>query len=106
MTKEGLIKLARHRVERKSQERHFSDESVLNMKRGYEIKCERYESEIKKLKNENDELIAKIDKMKCCNNCKHRYFMDFKSVCAFDKSDMKDIENPITCKCNKWEIGG
>ena len=47
-----------------------------------------------------------IEKMKCCNNCKHRYFMDFKSVCAFDKSDIKDIENPTTCKCNKWEIEG
>ena len=47
-----------------------------------------------------------IEKMKCCNNCKHRYFMDFKSVCAFDKSDIKDIENPMTCKCNKWEIEG
>ena len=40
MTKEGMIKLARDRLERKSQERHFSDESVINMKRAYEIKCE------------------------------------------------------------------
>ena len=52
------------------------------------------------------DLEKQIEKMKCCNNCKHRYFMDFKSVCAFDKSDIKDIENPITCKCNKWEIEG
>lgn len=34
MTKDGMIKLARYRVERKSQERNFSDETVLNMKRG------------------------------------------------------------------------
>ncbi len=57
MTKEGMIKLARARLEQKSQERHFSDESVLNMKRGYEIRCERYESKIK-------ELEAQIEKMK------------------------------------------
>ena len=69
MTKEEMIKLARARIERKSQERHFSDESVLNMKRAYEIKSKQYESEIKKLKNKNDELIAKIDKMKNCFNC-------------------------------------
>lgn len=55
---------------------------------------------------EIEELKKQIEKMKCCNNCKHRYFMDFKSVCAFDKSDIKDIENPMTCKCNKWEIEG
>ena len=69
MDKEGMIKLARARIEQKFKERHFSDESVLNMKRVNEIKCERYESEIKKLKNENDELIAKIQKMKNCFNC-------------------------------------
>lgn len=51
MIKEELIAFARHRVEQKSQERNFSDESVLNMKRGYEIICERYESEIKELKS-------------------------------------------------------
>ena len=38
MTKEEMIKLARARIERKSQERHFSDESVLNMKRAYKMK--------------------------------------------------------------------
>lgn len=62
MTKEMMIKLVRHRIEQKSQERHFSDESVLNMKRAYEIKCERYESKIK-------ELEAQIEKMKNCFNC-------------------------------------
>jgi len=49
MTKEGIIKLAKARLEQKSQERHFSDEIVLTMKRGYERKCERYESKIKEL---------------------------------------------------------
>lgn len=45
-----------------------------------------------------------IEKMKCCNNCKHRYFMDWKSTCGFDLSELKDIENPITCKCKNWEL--
>jgi hypothetical protein len=62
MTKEGMIKLAKARLEQKSQERHFSDETVLSMKRGYEIKCERYESKIK-------ELEVQIEKMKNCFNC-------------------------------------
>lgn len=49
MADEGRIRLARarHRIEQKSQERHFSDEIVLNMRRVYEIRCEQYESEIK-----------------------------------------------------------
>ena len=38
MSKDELIARARYRVERKSQEHHFSDETVLNMKRGKEIK--------------------------------------------------------------------
>ena len=54
--------------------------------------------------NEIKELEAQIEKMKCCNNCKYRYFMDWKSVCGFDLSEIKDIENPVACKCNKWEI--
>jgi hypothetical protein len=57
MTKEGMIKLGRARIKQKSQERHFSDETVLKMKRGYELKCERYESKIK-------ELETQIEKMK------------------------------------------
>ena len=49
---------------------------------------------------------AQIEKMKCCNNCKHRCYMDWKSKCCFDMTEIRDIENPITCKCNKWEIEG
>ena len=88
MTKEGLIRLAkaRHRVEQKSQERHFSDETVLSMKRGYEIKCERYESKIK-------ELEVQIEKMKNCFNCA--------------KGDWNNRVNCIKSGCvnkDKWEI--
>ena len=88
MTKEGLIRLAkaRHRVEQKFQERHFSDESVLQMKRAYEIICERYESKIK-------ELEAQIEKMKNCFNCA--------------KGDWNNRVNCIKSGCvnkDKWEI--
>ena len=51
MNKEELIARARHRVERKSQERHFSNEMVLNMKRGYEFKIKELEAQIEKMKN-------------------------------------------------------
>lgn len=86
MTKEGMIKIARDKLERKSQERHFSDESVLNMKRGYEIRCERYESKIK-------ELESQIEKMKNCFNCA--------------KGDWNNRVKCIKSGCvnkNKWEI--
>ena len=86
MTKEGMIKLARARLERKSQERHFSDEIVLNMKRAYEIKCEWYESKIK-------ELEAQIEKMKNCFNC--------------TKGDWENRVKCIKSGCvnkSKWEI--
>lgn len=86
MTKEELIARARYRIEQKSQERHFSDESVLNMKRAYEIKCERYESKIK-------ELETQIEKMKNCFNCA--------------KGDWNNRVKCIKSGCinkNKWEI--
>ena len=39
-----------------------------------------------------EELQQQIEKMKCCNNCKHRYYMDWKSVCAFNKAKIKNID--------------
>ena len=93
MTKEGMIKLARarHRVEQKSQNRHFSDESVLQMKRAYEIICERYESKIK-------ELETQIEKMKNCFNCAKGDWDNrvecIKSGCVNkDKWEIKENEN-------------
>ncbi len=79
MNKEELIARARHRVERKSQERHFSDGMVLNMKRGYEFKIK--------------ELEAQIEKMKNCFNCA--------------KGDWDNRIKCIKSGCvnkNKWEI--
>ena len=60
MTKEGLIAFARHKIKQESQEKHFSDKTVMFLKKSNEIKCERYESKIKKLENENDELKHKL----------------------------------------------
>jgi len=50
------------------------------------------------------ELQEQMDKMKCCNNCKYRCYMDWKSKCCFDMTEIRDIENPVTCKCKKWEL--
>ena len=50
------------------------------------------------------QLQEEIEKMKCCNNCKYRCYMDWKSKCCFDITKIRDIENPVTCKCDKWEI--
>lgn len=49
-----------------------------------------------------EELEAQIEKMKCCQNCEHRYYMDFRPVCHIKRNAR--IENPLICKCDKWEI--
>lgn len=49
------------------------------------------------------ELEAQIDKMKCCEMCKHKNInWDFSPICEI-RNKIK-IENPLTCKCEKWEI--
>ena len=68
--------------------------------------CENYYNEMRSYKNKVEDLEKQIEKMKCCNNCKYRCYMDWKSKCCFDMTEIRDIENPITCKCNKWEIEG
>lgn len=51
------------------------------------------------------ELQEQIEKMKNCNNCKHKnYNWSFQPICTVRKNDDRDIENPITCKCDKWEL--
>ena len=41
--------------------------------------------------------------MKCCENCAYRTvdLLTFKPFC--DKRKL-EIENPLTCKCDKWEL--
>ena len=62
------------------------------------------EADRDKYKNMVFDLQEQIEKMKCCNNCNYRCYINWKSKCIFDESDIKDIENPITCKCNKWKL--
>lgn len=56
MTREGMIAYARHRAEQKSKSKHFSDESVMNLKRACDFKIEKLEKENIKLK----EIIKKL----------------------------------------------
>ena len=49
------------------------------------------------------ELEAQIEKMKCCEMCKHKNLnWGFSPIC--EARDNIKIENPLTCKCDKWEI--
>ena len=60
---------------------------------------EMYELECLKTK----ELEEQIEKMKCCEMCKHKNLnWGFSSIC--EARDKIKIENPLTCKCDKWEI--
>ena len=49
------------------------------------------------------EQIEQIEKMKCCEMCKHKNLnWGFSPIC--EARDNIKIENPLTCKCDKWEI--
>ena len=49
------------------------------------------------------ELEQQIEKMKCCLFCAYRNMdWNFSSICT--QKDNAKIENPYTCKCDKWEI--
>lgn len=56
------------------------------------------------IEKENAELEAQIEKMKCCNGCKHIYagLKDTDLHCA--KNEDYVIGNPYTEKCDKWEL--
>lgn len=50
-----------------------------------------------------EEMQAQIEKMKCCEMCKHKNLnWGFSPIC--EARDKIKIENPLTCKCDKWEI--
>ena len=54
------------------------------------------------LQKENEQLKAQIENMKCCENCKYKNLnWSFSPIC---EARNKEIENPLSCKCNKWEI--
>ena len=49
------------------------------------------------------QLEAQIEKMKCCEMCKHKNLnWGFSPIC--EARDRIKIENPLTCKCDKWEL--
>lgn len=70
---------------------------IENLRDIFELYKATAEPKIKELKDQ-------IEKMKCCNNCKYRGYISWKSKCCFDMSEVKDIKNPVTCKCDKWEL--
>lgn len=62
-----------------------------------------YQAENKRLEKESANLEAQIEKMKCCEMCKHKNLnWGFSPIC--EARDKIKIENPLTCKCDKWEI--
>lgn len=49
------------------------------------------------------DLEKQIEKMKCCEMYKHKNLdWVFNPIC--EARDKIKIENPLTCKCDKWEI--
>ena len=63
---------------------------------------DRLRMEVIKLDNINKQQSEQIEKMKCCQNCEHKYYMDFRPVCHIKHNAR--IENPLIWKCDKWEL--
>ena len=79
----------------KLKEKEFQ-EKIDDLKANCDLAIEGRDLEIKELKEQ-------IDKLKCCENCDHRRLdSQFKSVCDFKYG--KKIDNPLTCKCDNWEM--
>lgn len=53
MTKEGMIKLGRIRVEQKYRDKHFSDSFVTRMNENHKKICEHYQKKVKELEEKN-----------------------------------------------------
>ena len=56
-------------------------------------RCNDYEKELNELYNENQELKAQIERMKCCQNCKNGLYSGQGCIIGFK------CENK-----NKWEL--
>ena len=55
------------------------------------------------LEKKNAELKEQIETMKCCEMCKHKNLnWEFSPIC--EARDKITIENPLTCKCDKWSM--
>lgn len=55
------------------------------------------------LKKENKALKAQIEKMKCCDNCKHRLKVLEMEVLDLDKDELREPCN-VCNNYDKWEI--
>ncbi len=62
---------------------------------------ERYKEFV--LKKEIKDLKAQIEKMKCCDNCKHRLKVLEMKVLDFDKDELREPCN-VCNNHDKWEI--
>jgi len=72
------------------------EEKIADLKANFDYVLEGRDLKIKKLEQQ-------IEKMKCCENCKHKNLnWSFAPIC--EQKDGAKIENPLTCKCDKWEI--
>lgn len=69
------------------------------LKKDYEETEELLDKQIEetyKLFKENVELKAKVEKLKCCQNCKHHYWLYEELSCRIHKIDVDT--------CNSWEM--
>lgn len=57
--------------------------------------------ELAEIKKENAELKAQIEKMKCCENCRHNYF-DNEEIRHCDVLNQHQMV--VFKKCDKWEL--
>lgn len=83
----------------------MNEEPTLSLRELGEVKTVKVYNQayVDKQQKRIEELEAQIEKMKCCEMCKHKNLnWGFSSIC--EARDKIKIENPLTCKCDKWEI--
>lgn len=59
---------------------HDVFDQYCNLFKGYK-NCDKYDCEVLKILKENEQLKAQIEKMKSCENCKHRYYENGINYC-------------------------
>jgi len=98
--------------EAKERARDYTDnkERQIAYECGFLDGADRMRGEMQKLKEDNadlkqsldwanereKELKAQIEKMKCCENCKHHYWLYEELMCRIHKIDVDT--------CNSWEV--
>lgn len=61
--------------------------------------CKDAKNAIEKLEQENEQLKAQIEKMKCCANCD--YWFDMDSTCELHKKEISYFM--VDCNCDDWK---